>query len=89
MLLISKPETDEQTVKLRLEGQIAGAWVDEMRLTAEKLLGNSCRLVLDLAEVTYVDADGVALLADFKSRGVVLVNRSPFVDEQLRWAAKS
>jgi ABC-type transporter Mla MlaB component len=41
-------------------------------------------LNLDLAEVSYVDAEGVATLNNFTSRGVKLNNCSPFVEQQIK-----
>ncbi len=86
MLLISKPEFDEQTVTLRLEGQLVGPWVDELRRASEKFLGNGHRLMLDLTEVTFADPGGVTLLKQLRSRSASLTGCSPFLDEQLRTA---
>jgi anti-anti-sigma factor len=86
MLLISKPETDERTVTLRLEGQITGPWVDELRRACEKFLGNGHRLLLDLTEVTFADATGVALLVKLRTHQIELAGCSPFLQEQMKRA---
>ena len=80
--------TEEQPVSLRLEGQVTGPWVEELRRTCDQMLektghhGN--RLVLDLAEVSFIDADGVALFRELTARRVLVTNCSPFVAEQLK-----
>jgi hypothetical protein len=37
-----------------------------------------------MAEVSYLDAEGVAALSGLKSRGVKLKNCSPFVEQQIK-----
>ena len=84
MLKISQAGTSNETVALKLEGRLAGPWVAEARLICESLLRNSRAMKLDLSDVSYADAEGVELLANLKSRGVMLANGSPFVEEQLK-----
>jgi STAS domain len=68
---------------LRLEGQIIGPWVDELRRTCDRLLGAS-PIVLDLSHVSFVERRGVELLRALGTRGVSLLHCSPFVAEQLK-----
>lgn len=84
MLRISNGTTDETTVTLRLEGQIAGLWVDELKKTSENYMGNGHSLVLDVTEVTFVDRDGVMLLLNLQERTVAMKGCSPFLREQLK-----
>ena len=84
MLMISEAGTANLSVTLKLEGRVVGPWVAELRQVCEKLLTEGRALKLDLADVTFADADGVAVLTGFKTRGVTLKDCSPFVDEQLR-----
>jgi len=84
MLKISQAGTANRSVTLRLEGRIVGPWVGELRQICELLLSEGCGLKLDLADVSYVDAEGVVALTSFKSRGVKLKGCSPFVEEQLK-----
>ena len=73
------------SVVLRLEGKMRGQWVDELRhLSSEILHGPANRLVLDLAEVTFIDTDGLELLHELSSRHVRLNNCSLFVAHQLK-----
>jgi ABC-type transporter Mla MlaB component len=87
MLKISQVGPANHSVILKLEGRVVGPWVGELRQVCETLLTEGRTLKLDLTDVTFADADGVAVLTDFKTRGVTLKSCSPFVDEQLRSAA--
>jgi hypothetical protein len=84
MLKIELNTTSGTTI-LKLEGQIVGPWVEELRRSCE-LFCTSPRatLTLDVAGVSFVALDGVRLLERLMSRGVVVVNSSPFLVEQLK-----
>jgi ABC-type transporter Mla MlaB component len=86
MLKISQVGTANHSVKLKLEGRVIGPWVGELLQVCETHLAEGRKLKLDLADVSYVDADGVAALIGLKSRGVTVTNCSPFVEEQLKSA---
>jgi anti-anti-sigma regulatory factor len=92
MLRISATATtEEQPVFLRLEGQVRGPWVEELRRACGQFLGKNGhvgnRLVLDLAEVSFIDADGVTLFRELTARRVLITNCSPYVAEQLKEVA--
>ena len=84
MLKISETGTPNHSVTLKLEGRVVGPWVGELRRICEPLLAEDRALKLDLAEVSYVDEEGVIALNSFKSRGVKLKNCSPFVEQQIK-----
>jgi ABC-type transporter Mla MlaB component len=84
MLKISQIGAPKHSVTLKLEGRVVGPWVGELGRICEPLLAENRALKLDLAEVSYVDAEGVAALNGFKSRGVKLQNCSPFVEQQIK-----
>lgn len=86
MLKISEGTPEKRVVTLRLEGTIVGPWVEELRQISEPLVSDGSGLALDLADVTFADDGGVALLTSLKTRGVQLFNVMPFVEEQLRTA---
>jgi ABC-type transporter Mla MlaB component len=86
MLKISQAGKANHSVTLKLEGRVVGPWVGELRQVCEALLTEGRALRLDLAEVTFADIEGVAVLSSFKSRGVRFANCSPFVGEQLKSA---
>jgi len=80
-----RPAEADGSVVLRLEGNLSGQWVEELRrVTSEPLREPATRLVLDFAEVTFIDADGLALLRELSLRHVILRNGSLFVTQQLK-----
>ena len=87
MLKISEGDRTAQTTVLRLEGRVIGPWVGELSQACDQHLNNRATLALDLAEVSFADADGVALLASLSGRGVKLLRPSPFLAEQLKPAS--
>ena len=84
MLKISEGKRTQQTTMLRLEGRLVGPWVAELEQICEPLLSGVRRLELELAEVAFVDEPGIALLTRLKVQGAMLLNASPFVEEQLK-----
>jgi anti-anti-sigma regulatory factor len=93
MLRISQraAENEGGATYLRLEGQITGPWVEELRRVCTETLGNNGHskenLVIDLAGVSFLDADGIVLFHDLAARRVRFTNCSSFVAEQLRGVA--
>jgi anti-anti-sigma regulatory factor len=82
--------TGKQPVSLRLEGKVSGPWVEELRRACDEILGSLAHrnwLVLDLADVSFIGADGLALFRELMARRVVVTNCSPFVAEQLKEVA--
>lgn len=83
MLRITELHTSATQTTLRLEGAIKGRWVEELRNECAKALdcngrGSAHVVVLDLAEVSSLDAPGVALIGDLGPR-VALKNCSPYL----------
>ena len=73
-------------VSLKLEGRLVGPWVGETRALCEALLAENRLVELNLAEVLFVDQEGVALLQELKLRGIALLDCSLYVNEQLKQA---
>lgn len=88
MLRIFQGMWASDAVVLRLEGQVTGRWVEELRHSCDQVLqpngGRPNRLVLDLAEVSFIDADGLSLFRDLSSHRVTLSNCSVFAAELLK-----
>jgi ABC-type transporter Mla MlaB component len=84
MLKISQIQPVNHAVTLRLEGRVVGPWVTELQKACGQVLKDGMSLRLHLAEVEFMDVQGVALLTDLRSRGVILSECSPFVAEQLK-----
>ena len=93
MLKISRAAVADETQPrlLRLEGRVAGPWVDELRRVCAETAANGGQgqqaLVLDLAGVSFLDAGGIALFRELASRRVLFTNCSAFIAEQLRGVA--
>ncbi len=83
MLRIEVVETSSDHRLLRLEGQVLGPWVAEVDRSCEEALGASGKLTLDLADVTFIDRDGIELLRRLMHVGVMVLNSSPFIQTQL------
>jgi hypothetical protein len=74
----------QKTARVRVEGRLAGEWVNELRRTSAEL----GRSILDLEDVSFADSEGVQLLMDLRSSGTRFVNCSPFLSTQLGLARK-
>src|SRR5512140_1321359 len=74
MLKITTLTSAESTV-LRLEGRLAGPWVQELELCWDSTVGRMTNspLSVDLSAVTYVDSDGKDLLKRIHQRGAKLI----------------
>jgi anti-anti-sigma regulatory factor len=84
MLRITSIESGNHKVVLRLEGRVSGPWVSELGEACEKALSVDSALLLNLAEVSFLDNAGLHLLTRLQKRGVELVDCSMFVAEQLK-----
>jgi anti-anti-sigma regulatory factor len=84
MLRISRDDTNNRSVSLRLEGEMTGPWVDETDRICEAIIGSGQRLRIDLSQVAFVDRAGVELLGSLKKRKAVLDHCSPLLRAQLR-----
>ena len=93
MLRISERAADNEggATYLRLEGQVTGPWVDELRRACTETSGNNGhskgQLIIDLAGVSFLDADGIALFRELAARRVLFSNCSTFIAEQLKGVA--
>ena len=89
MLRISPASATNGGATLRLEGEISGPWVEELRKECIRVVSaevqDRTELVLDLAGVSSIDAAGLALFRELSTRGVVMTNCSPYVTELLKY----
>lgn len=62
---------------LRLEGKLAGAWVQELERCCQDALARAENraLVIELDAVTFVDEEGRSLLREMHEAGATLVGR--------------
>ena len=88
MLRITVLESSSKAVRLRVEGRVTGRWVNELRISCNAhALSDGVRLTLDLADVSFIDAAGIELLKELRTRCVTLLSPSAFVAEQLKAVA--
>ena len=91
MLKISCTDSgDGDRLLLRLEGDVRGEWVDELRRACNTPVENGDarrQLVLDLRDVLFIDARGVLLFQELDARSAEFINCSAFVAEQLKEVA--
>jgi len=82
MLRITVVESSASAVTLRVEGRIAGPWVEELRTTCNVHAGpDPVQLFLELEDVSFADTAGIAYLKELREQGVGLFRVSPFLAE--------
>lgn len=84
MLRITAEDEAEGVRTLKLEGNVAGPWVDELRAVVQSWLARGSDLRLDVSGVGYVDRDGAILLRELTRRPVQIHGYSSFISELLR-----
>jgi len=80
------PLSSPGRLTLKLEGKLVSAWVDELRSASDSLRGFAGTKALDLADLSYADAAGLALLHELMTtdNGFTIVSCSHFVHELLQ-----
>ena len=82
MLRITVVESSPRAITLRVEGRIAGPWVEELRTACNThTSSNPVQLCLELEDVSFVDAAGVACLKQLEEQGVRFSRVSSFLTE--------
>jgi hypothetical protein len=85
MLRITVVESSKTAVTLRAEGQIAGPWVEELRTACNVHTSpHDVQLSLELADISFANNAGIALLRELRNRGIGLIHITPFLAEQLK-----
>jgi hypothetical protein len=88
MLRITIVESSKIAVTLRIEGRITGPWVEELRTACDlHTFPDDVQLSLELADISFADAAGIALLRELRTRGVGLIRATPFLAEQFKEGA--
>jgi len=65
-------QRNEANSTLLLEGKLAGPWVAEVQSSWRAERANTQKVSLDLNGVTFIDAEGKALLSELYREGAVL-----------------
>jgi hypothetical protein len=84
MLRLTRIALSHSTQTIKLEGELLGPWIDEVRKVFALGTDLSGRTSLDLRALTFVDAAGEGLLRDLIGRGIEVVACSNYVAELLR-----
>ncbi len=88
MLRISCECEQPAQVTVRLEGDVKGQWVEELRSECDRLVGGGGivgrRLVLDLAGGSSIDAAGLELFRELDAESLVVKNCSPYLAALLK-----
>ena len=65
-----------------LEGKLVGPWVEELEKCWESVLAThpSRMTLVDLAEVSFIDSEGRALLAQMREKGVKLLSTGVLIN---------
>ena|SRR5437870_5775049 len=84
MLKVTNSTTANEE-KWILCGQLAGPWVAELRSNWDQVRGRSRgrRYVIDLSDVTFIDANGEGLLGDLRDEGAEFVARGVYTKHLL------
>lgn len=81
-------QTGRTVERIALAGELRGEWVDEVGRTCRAVLNAGRPLELDLSEVSFADARGLALLRELASARVPFVTCSLFIAVQLETVEK-
>jgi ABC-type transporter Mla MlaB component len=75
---------DEQ--KWSLQGQLVGQWADELKSTwrEARQTEDTRRCIVDLIEVTSIDRNGEAVLAEIMSQGATFISGDVYTKHLLR-----
>jgi hypothetical protein len=83
MLMITRSEGSDLTHTLKVEGKLLGPWIGELESACRESNFDPDRVLLDLARVTFVDAEGARLLKGLIRDGAQVVACTGFVAEML------
>jgi len=82
MLRITPIQT-RQTATLKLEGQVSGPWVEELRRCWDSLAQGKVPVKINLRHVTFVDRPGRELLLRMEREGTPFLECSEFLRDLL------
>jgi hypothetical protein len=74
----------ENATTLKLEGDLSGPWVDELRECWASLAEQRIPVEVDLRAVYFLDLEGTTLLLGMQRDGVRLFDGSVFIDSLLQ-----
>jgi hypothetical protein len=84
MLMITRSEGNDSTRTLKLEGKLVGPWIVELESAFDRSHVHPGRVCLDLAGLTFVDAEGARFLDSLLREGTRVIACTGFVAEMLQ-----
>lgn len=89
MLRITEENVTDNSKTLRLEGRLVNQWIEVLRSSCEQSVQSKSRLILDLADLSFADYEGMQLLRRLEQQQVTFINCSPFLREQMKQSTNS
>jgi hypothetical protein len=83
MLRLTRTQERPLQVTLKAEGRMVAEWVDLLEAECRELATGERRVLLDLADVSYVDRRGIEMLRQLTDGRISIVNCSPLLEELL------
>ena len=84
VIRISEARVGEREATLKLAGRLGAASIPELERVCERLFGEAVRVVIDVADVSFVDREALRSLRNLRLRGAAFANGNAFVTEQLK-----
>src|ERR1043165_8101640 len=84
MLRITPLHQDTRVTRFRIAGRLTQQTAEELRASCTMRLDHPRTVLLDLSEVTFADATGVAILHGLVEQDAVLIGCSGFLSELLQ-----
>lgn len=84
MLRITRVADSPSQVTLKLEGRIVAEWVALLECECLAGLHERGRVILDVAEVTFIDRHGLEMLRRIISSQLRIINASALIEALLR-----
>ena len=82
--ITEQPAAHGSSAVLRLEGRVAGVWVEELRReVCARHRRDGHPIVMDLGQVSFIDSAGLEFFAEVATK-ICVVNCSLFAAEQLK-----
>jgi len=84
MLRITQFSEDQNTLRLRLDGVIAGEALDELRAACSTIRNNGAsKLIFDMAGVDFMSNQAAQELLELSTGNCRIINCSPFISTLL------
>ncbi len=83
MLRVTTAAHQSTCVTLKVEGRVAAEWIDVLERECRTLLADHQSVLLDFANVTFVDRRGVEVLKSLAAEEVEIINCPAFITDLL------